>query len=80
MNSFEQEFYRSSWHRVLPLGPYGIEPYVGTGDRPALRAGRPGWRYPATGLDALAQGLVAFGRRTAIAAGRPAAVAAASRK
>jgi hypothetical protein len=30
---FEQEFYTSAWRRVLPLGPYGIQPYV----RPARR-------------------------------------------
>jgi hypothetical protein len=27
---FDQEFYRSGWQRVLPAGPYGIQPYVRT--------------------------------------------------
>ena len=27
---FEQEFYKSQWHRVLPIGPYGIQPFVRT--------------------------------------------------
>ena len=27
---FDQEFYRSEWHRTLPLGPHGIQPYVRT--------------------------------------------------
>ena len=26
--SFEREFYRSRWQRVLPVGPYGVQPYV----------------------------------------------------
>lgn len=27
---FDQEFYRSQWQRVLPVGPDGIQPYVRT--------------------------------------------------
>ena len=27
---FDREFYRSGWQRVLPLGPHGIQPYVGS--------------------------------------------------
>jgi hypothetical protein len=25
---FDREFYRSRWQRVLPIGPYGVQPYV----------------------------------------------------
>lgn len=62
---FEEEFYKSPWHRVLPLGPHGIQPYV--------RAGRPGWgaelkyrlaamlRALAQGLSEVREGLGAFG-------------------
>jgi hypothetical protein len=25
---FDREFYRSRWQRVLPVGPYGVQPYV----------------------------------------------------
>jgi hypothetical protein len=28
---FDREFYRSRWHRVLPVGPYGVQPYVRAG-------------------------------------------------
>jgi hypothetical protein len=28
---FDREFYRSRWQRVLPVGPYGVQPYVRTG-------------------------------------------------
>jgi hypothetical protein len=34
---FEQEFYKSPWRRVLPVGPHGIQPYV----RPARERGEP---------------------------------------
>jgi hypothetical protein len=27
---FDQEFYRSAWRRVLPVGPHGIQPYLPT--------------------------------------------------
>lgn len=52
---FEQEFYRSPWHRVLPVGPGGIQPYV----RPGRRSGRvAGLQHRLAGmLRALAQGL-----------------------
>jgi hypothetical protein len=66
MNSFEQEFYRSTWRRVLPLGPHGIQPYVRTDRRSGLPAGQPGLRRLATGLRTLAQRLIGFGRWTAI--------------
>ena len=55
---FEREFYGSRWHRVLPLGPHGIQPYV-----PMSRNAR------GLGLDglvallgALARGVETFGR------------------
>jgi hypothetical protein len=50
----EQEFYRSSWQRVLSIGPDGIQPYVRPDHRPARIAGR---RRVAAMLRALAQGL-----------------------
>jgi hypothetical protein len=28
---FDREFYRSRWQRVLPVGPYGVQPYVRAG-------------------------------------------------
>jgi hypothetical protein len=40
---FDGEFYRSSWHRVLPLAPDGIQPFVWSGHR-RRAAGRLGWR------------------------------------
>jgi hypothetical protein len=27
---FDREFYRSRWQHVLPVGPYGVQPYVRT--------------------------------------------------
>jgi hypothetical protein len=77
VSSFEQEFYRSSWQRVLPLGPYGVEPYLRTG-RGSLPAGRPGPRRVAAPLDTLAQDLSALGRRAAIGAARRLSVLAAA--
>jgi hypothetical protein len=52
---FEKEFYRSSWQRVLPVGPDGIQPLVRTG-RPARR------HRLAAMLRSLTKGLSAFGR------------------
>ena len=52
---FEQEFYRSPWRRVLPVGPDGIQPYVRTGRGLGRVAGRR-YRLGAM-LRALAQGL-----------------------
>jgi hypothetical protein len=59
---FDQEFYRSGWQRVLPLGPDGIQPYVrasGTSPFPGLQADR---RSLLATLGGMAQGVVAFGR------------------
>jgi hypothetical protein len=57
---FEEEFYRSAWQRVLPAGPYGIQPYVRTARRarglPTGRQGLIGLLAPA------ARGVVALGR------------------
>ena len=60
MSSFEQEFYRSTWQRVLPAGPDGIQPYV----RTARRAhGLPTGRQGLIGLLAvMARGAIALGR------------------
>jgi hypothetical protein len=74
MNSFEQEFDRSTWRLVLPLGPYGIQPYVRTGRGPGLPVGRPVRRGTAARLGTLAERLIAFGRRTAIGTTRQPAI------
>ena len=57
---FDQEFYRSTWQRVLPAGPHGIQPYV----RTARRArGLPTGRQGLIGLlAAVARGVIALGR------------------
>lgn len=49
---FDKEFYKSPWHRVLPVGPGGIQPFVRTGHP----AAGPQHRLPAV-LRALARGL-----------------------
>jgi hypothetical protein len=62
---FDQEFYRSGWQRVLPLGPDGIQPYVrtsGTSPLPGLEADL---RSLVATVGGIAQGVVAFGRVTA---------------
>jgi hypothetical protein len=77
---FDEEFYKSSWQRVLPLGPDGIQPYVGA-SRPARLPGVPAdmARLIAT-LGTLAQGVIAFGRRSANGvAARPRLLASAPR-
>jgi hypothetical protein len=59
---FDQEFYRSGWQRVLPLGPDGIQPYArasGTSPLPGLQADL---RSLLATLGGMAQGVVAFGR------------------
>jgi hypothetical protein len=62
---FDEEFYKSSWQRVLPLGPDGIQPYVH-----AFRTSRSEGvqadigRLIAT-LAMVAQGVIAFRRRSA---------------
>jgi hypothetical protein len=63
---FEQEFYRSPWHRVLPVGPGGIQPFVRPGRPPAQVAGRQGRRAAvlralAQALGEIREGLGAFG-------------------
>jgi hypothetical protein len=75
---FDQEFYRSTWQRVLPAGPHGIQPYV----RTARRArGLPTGRHGLIGLlAAIARGAVALGRWAARGiATRPQAVTIAPR-
>jgi hypothetical protein len=37
---FDQEFYRSAWRRVMPVGPHGIQPHLPTsGTARGLAAG-----------------------------------------
>ena len=58
---FEQEFYKSPWRRVLPVGPDGMQPFVRTA-RPAPRHGLAAMlRSLAQGLSAVGRGLGAFG-------------------
>jgi hypothetical protein len=65
---FEQELQKLQWHHVLPIGPYGIQPFVQPGRGQAARAG---WRL-ATGVGATLSQIAAFGRWAAIGmAGRP---------
>ena len=79
-DSFDQEFYRSEWQRVLPLGPDGIQPYVR-----GSRAGRLPGMLP--DLDRLiaawgtaAQRVIAFARFAATSvAKRPMLLASAPR-
>jgi hypothetical protein len=59
---FDQEFYRSEWQRVLPLGPDGIQPYVRTSG--TSRSLDPGRLVAIQGTTA--QGAIAFARQTAI--------------
>ena len=60
---FDPEFYRSQWQRVLPVGPYGIQPYVRTARRTrGLPTGRPGLIGL---LAAVARAVIALGRGAA---------------
>ena len=59
---FEQELQKLQWHHVLPIGPYGIQPFVQPGHGQVARAG---WRL-AAGIGATLRQIVAFGRWTAI--------------
>jgi hypothetical protein len=52
---FEKEFYKSSWQRVLPVGPDGMQPLV-RADRPAR------WHRLAVMLRSLRHGVSAFRR------------------
>lgn len=77
---FDQEFYRSEWRRVLPLGPDGIQPYV----RTSLTSRRGGLQAALARLiatwGAMVQGVIAVGRFAASGiAGRPMPVAAGRR-
>jgi hypothetical protein len=58
----EQELQKLQWHHVLPIGPYGIQPFVQPGHGQAARAG---WRL-AAGIGAAIRQIVALGRRTPI--------------
>ena len=68
---FDQEFYRSEWQRVLPLGPDGIQPYVRL-SRPSRRLGlRPALARLIATWGAMAQGVIAFGRVAPLGMARP---------
>ena len=63
---FDQEFYKSGWQRVLPVGPDGIEPYVQTSRTSRLPA-RPPELRPLIGLlGTAARRLIASVRRAAM--------------
>ena len=60
---FGRKFYRSQWQRVLPVGPYGIQPYVRRARRKrGLPTGRPGLIGL---LAAVARAVIALGRGAA---------------
>lgn len=68
---FEDEFYRSEWQRVLPLGPDGIQPYVHlarSSPLPGLQAAL--GRLIAT-LGRTVQGVSAIGRFAGIGMAKP---------
>lgn len=62
---FEQEFYRSPWQRVLPVGPDGIQPYIRTARSSRLSSASPALRRPSAMLAGLARGMIAFRRLVA---------------
>jgi hypothetical protein len=64
---FEQEFYKSPWRRVLPVGPLGIQPYVRPSREQGARAGALPWRRLAAIVEPMLRRTVAFGRWPAIA-------------
>jgi hypothetical protein len=59
---FEQEFYKSPWHRVLAVGPQGIQPYVRPVREPGARAGAVALRRLAALAGLMLRRTVAFGR------------------
>jgi hypothetical protein len=63
----EQELQKLQWHHVLPIGPYGIQPFVQPGHGQAARAV---WQLVA-GIGATFGQIVAFGRWMAIGIERP---------
>ena len=63
---FEQELHKLQWHHVLPIGPYGIQPFVQPGHAEAERAG---WRLAAR-VGATIRQIAAFGRWAAIGMAR----------
>jgi hypothetical protein len=82
---FDQNFYKSEWQRVLPLGPHGIAPYVHTSRRSRPSA-RSCLRHLVALLGAVTPRVLAFGRVAASgivgasgAAGSPAGCAPAAR-
>jgi hypothetical protein len=67
---FEQEFYQSPWHRVLPVGPHGIQPYVRPARERGARAGAVALRRLAALVGPILRQAAAFGRRAAIGMAR----------
>jgi hypothetical protein len=69
---FDQEFYRSAWRRVLPLGPDGIQPYIRSARISRWSGAHADMGRLSATMGTLAQAVLAFGRRAAIGvAGRP---------
>ena len=63
---FDQEFYRSQWQRVLPVGPHGIQPYIRTGRSSRLPSASLALRRLLAMLAGLARSVIAFRRWAAI--------------
>jgi len=61
-DGFDRAFYPSSWRRVLPLSPDGIQPYARTGRSPGLPAAAAGLHH------------LAIMVQRAVRSGRPAAL------
>ncbi|MGH6899262.1 MAG: hypothetical protein ACREJ5_22375 [Geminicoccaceae bacterium] len=62
---FEHEFYPTPWRRVLPVGPYGIQPYVRATRERGARPGARDLRRLAAIVGRLLRHIVGFGRPAA---------------
>jgi hypothetical protein len=67
---FDEEFYKSPWHHVLPVGPYGIQPYVRKSRTSGLPAVLPRRRRLIATLGGAARAVSAFRRLAALAIAR----------
>jgi hypothetical protein len=63
---FEQEFYTSPWCRVLPLGPYGIQPYVWPDHGRRMRRSAADLRRLGASIGRALERIAAFGCRVAV--------------
>jgi hypothetical protein len=63
---FDQEFYRSEWQRVLPLGPDGLQPYVRASRTSRLPGSQAHLSRSLATLGAVAQAVIAVGRFAAV--------------